>query len=91
MFKRTVGDVGVKKIVYRFEEQQENIMPLQENGKPIQEPNGKQEENNEQEEDEALCSLYKRFNMKIHHHSWFTGLLGLIGIHKGIHPQTIFC
>ena len=35
--------------------------------------------------------IYKRFNMRINHHSWFVGLLGLISLHEGIHPQTIFC
>jgi hypothetical protein len=34
-------------------------------------------------------SLYKRFSMKICLHSWAVGLLGLINLHKGIHPQTI--
>ena len=36
MFKIIANDVEVKKIVDRFEEQQENIPPLKENGKPIQ-------------------------------------------------------
>ena len=31
MFKRTIGELEVKKVIDRFEEQQENIPPIQEN------------------------------------------------------------
>ena len=37
MFKRTVGKLEVKKVIDRFEEQQENIPPIQENEQQIQE------------------------------------------------------
>ena len=37
MFKRTVGELEVKKVIDRFEEQQENIPPIQENEQQIQE------------------------------------------------------
>lgn len=35
MFKRTVGELEVNKVINRFEEQQENIPPMQENGQQI--------------------------------------------------------
>lgn len=53
MFKCTVGDLEVKKIVDKFEEQ-ENIPPFQENGQQIQEHDGKEEQNNEKQQEEAL-------------------------------------
>ena len=40
---------------------------------------------------ESCRNLYRRFNLAMHHHSWFVDLLGLISLHKGILLQTIFC
>ena len=40
MFKRNVGEVEVKKVIDRFEEQHEYIPPMQENGQQIQEHEG---------------------------------------------------
>lgn len=37
MFKRTVGDLDIKKVMERFEEHQEDIPPIQENEQKIQE------------------------------------------------------
>ena len=37
MFKMTIGELEVKKVIDRFEEQQENIPPIQENEQQIQE------------------------------------------------------
>ena len=54
MFKRTVGELEVKKVIDRFEEQQENIPPMQENGQQIQEQKGQQVENDEQQEEGIL-------------------------------------
>ena len=36
MFKKTVGEFEIKKVSDRFEEQQENIPPIQENEQQIQ-------------------------------------------------------
>jgi len=47
MFKRIVGELEVKKFIDRFEEQQENVPPIYENEKQIQEHEEKQVENNE--------------------------------------------
>ena len=47
MFKRIVGELEVKKVIDRFEEQQENIPPIQENEQQIQEHEEQQVENNE--------------------------------------------
>ena len=44
MFKRIVGELKVKKVIDRFEEQQENIPPIQENEQQIQEHEEQQEE-----------------------------------------------
>ena len=49
MFKRTVGELEVKKVIDRFEEQQENIPPIQENEQQIQEHEEQQVENDEQQ------------------------------------------
>ena len=54
MFKRTVGELEVKKVIDRFEEQQENIPPIQENEQQIQEHEEQQVENNEQQEEGIL-------------------------------------
>jgi len=44
MFKRTIGELEVKKVIDRFEEQQEKIPPIQENEQQIQEHEEQQEE-----------------------------------------------
>ena len=54
MFKRTVGELEVKKFIDKFEEQQENIPPIQENEQQIQEHEEQQVENNEQQEEGIL-------------------------------------
>jgi len=89
MFKRTVGQLEVKKVIDRFEEQQENIPPIQENEQQIQEHEEQQVENDEQEEEGILQEPLQEIIM--HDHSWFADLLGLISLHKGIIFQTIFC
>ena len=48
MFKRIVGELEVNKIIDRFEEQQKNIPPIQENEQQIQEHEDQQVENDEQ-------------------------------------------
>ena len=47
MFKRIVDELEVKKVIDRFEEQQENITPMQENEQQIQEQEDQQVENEE--------------------------------------------
>ena len=54
MFKRTVGELEVKKFIDRFEEQQENIPPIQENEQQIQEHEKQKVESNEQQEEGIL-------------------------------------
>ena len=54
MFKRTAGELEVKKVIDRFEEQQENIPPIQENEQQIQEHEEQQVENDEQQEEGIL-------------------------------------
>ena len=54
MFKRNVGEVEVKKFIDRFEEQHEDIPPMQENGQQIQEQEGQQGESDEHQEEGIL-------------------------------------
>jgi len=54
MFKRSVGEVGVKEVIEKFEEQKENIPPMQEDGKKIQEEEGRQVESDEHQEEGTL-------------------------------------
>ena len=54
MFKSVAGDVEVMKIIDRFEDQHENIPPLQENGQQVKEHDGQQEKNSEQKQEESL-------------------------------------
>ena len=62
MFRKSTGDMEVKKIVDKFADQQEDIPLLQEHGQPplqehghqIQEHDGHQVEDNEQQEEQIL-------------------------------------
>ena len=54
MFKRNLGELEVKKVIDRFEEQQENIPPIQENEPQIREHKEQQVENDEQQEEGIL-------------------------------------
>ena len=62
MFKRNVGEVEVKKVIDRFEEQHEDIPPMLENGQQIQEQDNKRKVMNTKKK-EFCKNLYRRFNL----------------------------
>ena len=65
MFKRTIGEMEVKKGIDRFEEQHEDIPPMQENGQQIQEQEEQQVENDEHQEE----GIFQESLQKIQHNN----------------------